>query len=78
MRHEIKLIKFSEDMEEGVIVTSAKAVGDAVEKDELLFEVVAGKLNGEITSPVAGVVIEILFKEGAIVKVDDVMAVVEE
>lgn len=74
---EIKMPKITDDMEEGVIVTTFKQAGDTVEADELVFEIVVGKMNGDIVSPIKGTVKEILVEEGAIVPVDKVMAIIE-
>lgn len=74
---EIKMPKITDDMEEGVIVTIFKQVGDTVEADEVVFEIVVGKMNGDIDSPIKGTVKEILVEEGAIVPVDKVMAIIE-
>jgi 2-oxoglutarate dehydrogenase E2 component (dihydrolipoamide succinyltransferase) len=51
-------------------------VGDAVDRDEPLFEISTDKVDAEIPSPAAGVVSEIRAKEGDTVPVNSVVAVI--
>ena len=46
------------------------------QKDEPLFEISTDKVDAEIPSPVAGVLSEIKFPEGATVQINTVVAVV--
>jgi 2-oxoglutarate dehydrogenase E2 component (dihydrolipoamide succinyltransferase) len=66
-----------ESIAEGTIVRWMKRVGDAVDRDEPLFEISTDKVDAEIPSPVAGVVAEIRAKEGETVPVNSVVAVIE-
>jgi 2-oxoglutarate dehydrogenase E2 component (dihydrolipoamide succinyltransferase) len=52
-------------------------VGDVIREDDVLFEVNTAKVSAEIPSPVAGRIVEILFKEGDTVAVGTVVAVVD-
>ena len=63
---------------EGTITKWFKKAGDKVAKDEPLFEVSTDKVDAEIPSPAAGVLIEIKAPEGATVGVNTVVAVVGE
>jgi 2-oxoglutarate dehydrogenase E2 component (dihydrolipoamide succinyltransferase) len=65
-----------ESIFEGTITKWLKKAGDAVEKDEPLFEISTDKVDAEIPSPVAGVLTEIKVPEGATVEVDTVVAVI--
>ncbi len=67
-----------ESVAEGTIVRWLKKVGDAVERDEPLFEISTDKVDAEIPSPSAGVVSEIKVKEGETVPINTVVAVVDE
>jgi 2-oxoglutarate dehydrogenase E2 component (dihydrolipoamide succinyltransferase) len=67
-----------ESIFEGTITKWLKKAGDAVEKDEPLFEISTDKVDAEIPSPVAGVLTAINFPEGATVVVDTVVAIVSE
>jgi 2-oxoglutarate dehydrogenase E2 component (dihydrolipoamide succinyltransferase) len=67
-----------ESIFEGTITKWLKKAGDAVEKDEPLFEISTDKVDAEIPSPVAGVLSEIKIPEGATVGINTVVAVVME
>ena len=76
-RFEIKMPKLGESITEGTIVPWSVKVGDVIQEDDVLFEVNTAKVSAEIPSPVAGKVVEILFKEGDTVAVGTVVAVVD-
>ena len=67
-----------ESVAEGTIVRWLKKVGDAVERDEPLFEISTDKVDAEIPSPSAGVLSEIKVQEGQTVPINTVVAVVDE
>jgi 2-oxoglutarate dehydrogenase E2 component (dihydrolipoamide succinyltransferase) len=67
-----------ESIAEGTIVRWIKKVGDAVDRDEPLFEISTDKVDAEIPSPAAGVVLDISVKEGETVPVNSVVAVIGE
>ena len=75
-RFEIKMPKLGESITEGTIVSWSVQVGDIVKEDDVLFEVNTAKVSAEVPSPVAGKVVEILFKEGDTVAVGTVVAIV--
>jgi len=70
--------QMGESIFEGTITKWLKKTGDPVEKDEPLFEISTDKVDAEIPSPVAGVLSEIKFPEGATVQVNAVVAVLLE
>lgn len=74
---EIKMPKLGESITEGIIISWSVKVGDSIEEDDVLFEVNTAKVSAEIPSPVAGKIVEILFKEGDTVPVGTVVAKVE-
>ena len=76
-RFEIKMPKLGESITEGTIISWSVKVGDTVQEDDVLFEVNTAKVSAEIPSPVAGKVVEILFKEGDTVPVGTVVAIVD-
>jgi len=76
-RFEIKMPKLGESITEGTILSWSVKVGDIIQEDDVLFEVNTAKVSAEIPSPVAGKVVEILFKEGDTVAVGTVVAVVD-
>lgn len=76
-RFEIKMPKLGESITEGTIISWSVQVGDVINEDDVLFEVNTAKVSAEIPSPVAGKVLEILFKEGDTVAVGTVVAIVD-
>jgi 2-oxoglutarate dehydrogenase E2 component (dihydrolipoamide succinyltransferase) len=78
MSTEIIMPQMGESIFEGTITKWLKAIGDTVAIDEPLFEISTDKVDAEIPSPVAGVLSEIRFPEGATIEVNTVVAVVGE
>ena len=74
MSTEIIMPQMGESIFEGTITKWLKAIGDTVAIDEPLFEISTDKVDAEIPSPVAGVLAEIRFPEGATVEVNTVVA----
>jgi pyruvate dehydrogenase E2 component (dihydrolipoamide acetyltransferase) len=68
--------QMGESVAEGTIVRWIKHVGDTVDKDEPLFEISTDKVDAEIPSPEAGVLLEIRAKEGDTVAVNSVVATI--
>ena len=68
--------QMGESIAEGTVVRWIKRVGDAIDKDEPLFEISTDKVDAEIPSPDAGVLLEIKVKEGETVPVNSVVAVI--
>lgn len=73
---EITLPQLGETVTEGTITRWFKKVGDAVAADEPLFEVSTDKVDTEVPSPIAGILMEIRVQEGDTVPVGAVIAVV--
>jgi pyruvate dehydrogenase E2 component (dihydrolipoamide acetyltransferase) len=78
MPTEVVMPQMGESIFEGTITKWLKKAGDAVQKDEPLFEISTDKVDAEIPSPVAGVLTEIRVPEGATVDINAVVAVVTE
>ncbi len=68
--------QMGESIFEGTITKWLKKIGDAVQKDEPLFEISTDKVDAEIPSPVAGVLTEIKAGEGETVQINVVVAVI--
>ncbi len=68
--------QMGESIAEGTIVRWMKKVGDAIDRDEPLFEISTDKVDAEIPSPAAGVLTEIKVKEGETVAVNSVVATI--
>ena len=60
----IELPQVGESVTEGTIVQWLKGVGDHVDRYDPLVEVLTDKVSMEVPSPVAGVITELLAKEG--------------
>jgi pyruvate dehydrogenase E2 component (dihydrolipoamide acetyltransferase) len=76
MATEVVMPQMGESIAEGTIVRWIKKVGDAVDRDEPLFEISTDKVDAEIPSPGAGVLLEIKVKEGETVPVNSVVALI--
>lgn len=78
MAKEVIMPKLGLTMEEGVINKWLVKEGDRVEKGDPLFEVATDKVNMEVESPASGVVLKILYPEGATVPITEVVAYIGE
>ncbi|MFL6229720.1 MAG: dihydrolipoamide acetyltransferase family protein [Pyrinomonadaceae bacterium] len=78
MATEVVMPQMGESIAEGTITRWMKKVGERVERDENLFEISTDKVDAEIPSPAAGVLIEIRAQEGETVEVGKVVAIVGE
>jgi 2-oxoglutarate dehydrogenase E2 component (dihydrolipoamide succinyltransferase) len=76
-RIEVVMPQMGESIAEGTIVKWHKNIGDAVKKDETLLEISTDKVDSEIPSPAAGILVEIVVKEQATVSVQTVIAYLE-
>ncbi|KAB3520852.1 2-oxoglutarate dehydrogenase, E2 component, dihydrolipoamide succinyltransferase [Corynebacterium sp. zg254] len=76
MAHNVEMPELGESVTEGTITQWLKKVGDTVEVDEPLLEVSTDKVDTEIPSPVAGVLLEIKADEDETIDVGDVIAVI--
>jgi pyruvate dehydrogenase E2 component (dihydrolipoamide acetyltransferase) len=70
--------QMGESIAEGTITRWLKKLGETVKRDEPLFEISTDKVDAEIPAPVAGILTEIKFPEGATVQVNTVVAVLSE
>ncbi len=68
--------QMGESIAEGTIVRWIKKVGDAIDKDEPLFEISTDKVDAEIPAPAEGVLAEIRAGAGETVPVDTIVAVI--
>lgn len=74
---DIIMPKMGESVNEGTIIKWHKKIGDAVKRDEIIFEISTDKVDTEIPSPESGILSEILVKEGETVEVGTVVAKVK-
>ncbi|MEI9921204.1 MAG: dihydrolipoamide acetyltransferase family protein [Bacteroidota bacterium] len=68
--------KMGESIMEATILSWLKKPGDTIEQDESVLEVATDKVDTEVPSTYAGVLKEILAKEGEVVKVGSPIAVI--
>jgi 2-oxoglutarate dehydrogenase E2 component (dihydrolipoamide succinyltransferase) len=73
---ELKLERFSEEMEYATVSRWLKREGDAVAEGEPIVEVEAEKANHELDAPASGVLESILAVEGDEIRVGDALAVI--
>ena len=68
-------------MGEGVIEATINkwlvAEGATVKEDEPLVEVATDKVDSEVPAPIAGTIVSILVTEGSIVRIGEVIAIIE-
>ena len=69
--------QMGESIAEGTMSRWLKKVGDSVKRDEPLFEISTDKVDAEIPSPSAGILVEVLVTEGQTVPVQTVVARLE-
>ena len=78
MSIEITIPSLGESITEATIAKWRKKKGDIVIIDEILLDIETDKVSMEITAPKAGVLNEILADEGSVVKVKEVVGLIEE
>ena len=69
--------QMGESIAEGTLTKWLKKPGDAIKRDEPLFEISTDKVDAEIPAPTAGVLAEIKVQEGQTVPVLTLVAVIE-
>jgi 2-oxoglutarate dehydrogenase E2 component (dihydrolipoamide succinyltransferase) len=78
MSVEVVMPQMGESITEGTVSKWLKQVGDTIEKDEPILEISTDKVDAEVPSPAAGVLLEIRVPEGETVEVGSVVAVIGE
>ncbi|MDA8686341.1 2-oxo acid dehydrogenase subunit E2, partial [Robiginitalea sp.] len=76
-RFELKLPQMGESVAEATLTSWLKEVGDPVEADEAVFEIATDKVDSEVPSEVEGILIEKRFGEDDVIRVGEVVAVIE-
>ncbi len=74
---EVVMPQMGESVMEGTVIEWSKKVGDTVELDETLLEIATDKVDSEVPSPEAGILVEILFEEGDTIEVGKAIAIIE-
>lgn len=73
---EMIMPKMGESVAEATIIKWAKKEGDRIEADETVLEIATDKVDSEVPSPAAGILIKRLFQEGDVVQVGKVIALI--
>ncbi len=76
-KKEIKLPEMGEGIIEATLTQYLVAVGDEVEVDMPILEVATDKVDSEVVAPFEGKIAELLYKEGDVIPVGAVVAIVE-
>src|SRR5947199_4665654 len=76
-RVDVLMPQMGESIAEGTLSKWLKKVGEEVKRDEPIFEISTDKVDAEIPASAAGVIAEILVKEGETVAVQTVVARLE-
>ncbi len=74
---EVVMPQMGESVMEGTVIEWSKKVGDTVELDETLLEIATDKVDSEVPSPEAGILVEILVEEGDTIEVGKAIAIIE-
>jgi 2-oxoglutarate dehydrogenase E2 component (dihydrolipoamide succinyltransferase) len=74
---DIIMPKMGESISEGTILKWHKKKGDAVKRDEIIFEISTDKVDTEIPAAADGIISEIHYNEGDTVEVGTVVAVLD-
>lgn len=72
----VRMPQLGETVTEGTILRWAKQPGDPIAEDEVLLEVSTDKVDTEVPSPAAGIVLEVLVPAGETVPVGTPLAVI--
>jgi 2-oxoglutarate dehydrogenase E2 component (dihydrolipoamide succinyltransferase) len=76
-KFELKLPKMGESVAEATLTNWLKNIGDTIEADEAVLEIATDKVDSEVPSEVDGVLIEKFFEVDDVIKVGEVVAIIE-
>lgn len=76
-RFELIMPKMGESITEATVLKWLKNPGDKIEEDESVLEIATDKVDSDVPSPVSGIMGEVLYQEGDVVQVGEVVAYVE-
>lgn len=76
-KFELKLPKMGESVAEATLTAWLKDIGDTIEMDEAVLEIATDKVDSEVPSEVAGVLVEKLFDVDDVVQVGQTIAIIE-
>ena len=73
---EVLLPKMGESVAEATIIKWLKNEGDSIQADESIIEIATDKVDSDVPSPGAGILTQKLFKEGDVVQVGQLIAII--
>ncbi|MES2560098.1 MAG: dihydrolipoamide acetyltransferase family protein [Bacteroidota bacterium] len=73
---ELVMPKMGESIAEATIIKWSKNEGEAIAADETVLEIATDKVDSEVPSPKGGILKKLLFKEGDVVAVGAVIAII--
>jgi len=76
-QYELLLPKMGESVAEATVIKWVKQIGDSIDLDDTILEIATDKVDSEVPSPVAGKLLQQLFKEDEVAQVGDVIAIIE-
>lgn len=76
-RFELKLPQMGESVAEATLTSWLKDIGDSIDADEAVFEIATDKVDSEVPSEVEGVLVERRFAVDDVIRVGEVVAVIE-
>ncbi|QEM10824.1 dihydrolipoamide acetyltransferase family protein [Mucilaginibacter rubeus] len=76
-KYQLLLPKMGESVAEATVIKWIKNPGDKVNADDAVMEIATDKVDSDVPSPVAGKLVEQLYKENDVVQVGAVIAIIE-
>ncbi|MDA2963121.1 MAG: hypothetical protein O3A27_05145 [Actinomycetota bacterium] len=77
MKMTIKMPRVGDTVDEVYLVAWKVAVGDTIVAGDMIMEVETDKATVEVPSPIAGTILELLFKEGGEIKTGEAIVICE-
>lgn len=77
MTFELKMPKMGESITEGTIINWLVNEGDTFEEGDIILEVATDKVDNEVPAPASGTMVETKFQAKDVVKVGEVIAILE-
>ena len=74
---DVVMPKMGESINEGTILEWRKKVGESIELDEILLEIGTDKVDSEIPSSAAGIIVDILAEPNDVKAVGEVIAKID-
>lgn len=78
MKQEFRLADIGEGLEEAEIIEWRVQLGDEVKRDQPLLEVMTDKSNAELPAPFAGTIVQIGGEVGDMIRVGELIAVIDD